>query len=465
MSLDIEIAFYKSKMRNRSQAHTTNVSGTRQTIQISNGAVLDSSNWSVNIVDYESLMWDDPTGGTRVNKPVTHCSYVVDDLSVSREAYHSGNATSAPNPHLRFTAYHGGSEGQLNSLRPPSLLGNTANWISVTGQTTDDIGDCVFNAYNQFVNGVRALDASVSLAELGEIPRLFDLWQRRRALPSNIVNGFLNYSFGWKPLLSDLKAITRELRSFPKTVRKRLKAIGDGYVVRHYKFTMSSTVDSLNHVTLEGQDHPYGWAKYLRNEKSVSKSRVVCVTIRAKVKPKLTGEGQDLLNKLGALGLVPSLATLWSVTRLSFVVDWFYNIGGAIENLQGSLTHDLSEVTVCVSDSRTRVIEVRNEDTSGYNNHVVGRVTQKFYTRAQHPSIPLLPSFRVPRRPMQYVLLGLVSLVSTKRGKIILRGLDQHPLSQKVTNAIVNSVVKGARGARESPIVSTLAKLYGRPGG
>lgn len=423
-------------MRDRSQIHTVNTTGNRVSITLPN-TNNGSTPWSYDVVDLESLMRDDPTGGNKVTKPVTHLSYNVENIAIGRSAYHSGDATSLPNPHIRFDGYNGGSAAQLDSLRPPTNFALAEAWIPVTGSTLDDIGDAVFQAYNQYINGVRALDASQSVAESGETPRLFDIWQRRRALPSNIVNGFLNYSFGWKPVLNDLRAITRELRSFPITVRKRLKAIGDKDVVRHYKYRLDDTVDDLNHVTLEGWDHPpYGWSRYLRNEKSVSKSRMIVVTIRAKVKPKLTGEAQDLLNKLGAMGLVPSLATLWAVTRLSFVVDWFYNIGGAIENLQGSLTHDVSNVRICVSDLRTRVIEVRNENTAGYNSHVCGRVTQKFYSRSLYPSVPLLPSFRVPRRPMQYVLLGFISLVSTKRGKIILRGLDQLPLSRKVTNAI-----------------------------
>lgn len=422
-------------MRYRSQNHVVTKSGTRYSDDLKLGTVNNNpAPWTTNVVDSESLMWDEITGGSKTNKACTHLSYVVDDLASTVVVYDSGDMSNIPNPRTR---YHGGDPGYtyLTSLRPSSVFNNAGSYIPVSAATSDDLGKCIFNAYNQFVNGVRALDASVSIAESGETPRLFDIWQRRLSAPSNIVNGFLNYSFGWRPLLNDLRAIVRELRTFPQTVRKRLSQVGDGTVVRHYKFNLSSTVNDVNEVITSATNPTYSWASYLRNRRSVSKSRVVVVTIRAKVKPKLTGEGQDLLNKLGALGLIPSLATIWSVTRLSFVVDWFYNIGGAIENLQGSLTHDISDVTVCISDARSREIEVRREDVNGVNALLIGRISQRYYSR-QPTTVPVLPPFLLPSRPMNYVLLGLLSLTTTSRGKLLLRKLDGLPFSKRVTAKI-----------------------------
>lgn len=425
-------------MRYRSRNHVDARSGTRYSDDLKLGTVNNNpAPWTYNVVDSESLMWDEITGGSRINKPCTHLSYVVDDLANTVNVYDSGDMSNIPNPRTR---YHGGDPGYTYlTYRPSSVFNNAGSYIPVSAATSDDLGKCVFDAYNRFVNGVRALDASVSLAESGETPRLFEIWQRRLSAPSNIVNGFLNYSFGWRPLLNDLRAIAGELRTFPQTVRKRLSQIGDGVVVRHYKFNLSSTVNDVNDVIASGTNPTYSWASYLRTRRSVNKSRVVVVTIRAKVKPKLTGEGQDLLNKLGALGLIPSLATIWSVTRLSFVVDWFYNIGGAIENLQGSLTHDINDVVVCVSDARSREIEVRRESVDGLQACLIGRISQRYYNRYQ-TTVPVLPPIILPSRPMNYVLLGLLSLTTTSRGKLILRKLDGLPFSKRVT-AKINAVL------------------------
>jgi hypothetical protein len=427
-------------MRYRSQALTNTYSRSSSTrTDLKTNATNGNGAWSKVVVTLESLMWDDKTGGSRANKPCTHLTYVADCSNSTFEVYHSDDLTNLPNPRYKYTDVEPGYV-ILDALRPSSNQAVAGNYIPVSGITSDDLGNCVFNAYNQFINGVRALDASVSIAESGETPRLFQLWQRRLGVPANLVNGFLNYSFGWRPLLNDLRAIARELRSFPKTVRKRLKQAGSGVVVKHYKFNLSSTVVDENSVHSSGNlTATYEWQKYLRTRKSVTKSRIVVVTIRAKVKPKLTGDAQDLLNKLGALGLIPSLATIWKVTRLSFVVDWFYNIGGAIENLQGSLTHDISDVTICVSDTRTREIVVRRESVGGIQAYQIGRVSQKYYNRYS-AAIPLLPPVRLPSRPMNYVLLGLLSLTTTSRGKQILRTLDGLPLSKNISSKITAAI-------------------------
>lgn len=450
-------------MRYRNSVHTQTISGLRRKFDVKlNMYVEAGTNVSATVPDLESLMWDDPTGGNKKTKSCTHLSYVVDDMTGLFQAYHTGDLSNAPSPRFRFDG-NIDTYAQLGLYRPSSVLLNAGSYIPVSNVTTDDLGNCVFNAYNQFVNGVRSLDASVSIAESGETPRLFELWQRRKAAPSNLVNGFLGYSFGWKPLISDLRAICSELRRFPLTVRRRLKAIGEGHVVRHFKFNLSSTVNNVNHVTSSGSEGPYPWCSWLRDEKSVNKSRVVCVTIRAKVKPKLTGDAQDLLNKLGALGLVPSLATVWSITRLSFVVDWAFNIGGAIENLQGSLTHDISDVTVCVSDARTREIVVRREDVGGANARLIGTVRQRYYDRRE-TTVPLLPVFRLPSRPMQYVLLGLLALTNTKGGKLILRGLDGLPLSKKITSKINVALDKLSPRTRRDMFKAYTTTIPGFPG-
>lgn len=425
-------------MRYRSQTTVQAFAGDMIITDLKLGGTSLQAQAPLNVVDSESLMWDDDAG-VHGYKPITHLSYVIDSLNVPSIRYHSAELSNIPNPRYRYDNGFGYSD-RLPLYRPSAIYGSAGSYISVTAATTDDLGNCVFNAYNQFINGVRALDASTSIAESGETPQLFSAWQRRRGLATNLTGGFLSYSFGWKPLFSDFVAIVRELKSFPNTVRRRLKSIGEKEVVRHYKFNLSSTVDDVL-VRSVGQNAPYEWGKYGREEKSVNKSRMVVVTIRARVKPKLTGEAQDLLNKLGALGLVPSLATLWSVTRLSFVVDWFYNIGGAIENLQGCLTHDITVMSVGVSDTRTRVIEARHDCTAGQLAQLKGRIQQRYYRR-QVTSVPLLPVFRVPHRVMPYVLLGLLGLTVTKRGNRILRAIDGTKLSSKVSAKINKALDK-----------------------
>lgn len=379
------------------------------------------------VVDSASEMVDDPSGGSRKTKSCVHYSYMMTPGYVEND--HSGNTGNGATPWAHYT----NALGWYAKSYPPSPPGAGYEYIPVSADTTDDIGNCVFRANNDYINSVRALDASQSIAEIGETPALFRLWQRRKYAPTNIVNGFLNYSFGWKPVISDLIAVSKELRRFPQTVRKRLKAIGDKDVVRHFKYDLSRTVDDLNIVHIESSG-PYGYQNLKWETKTVHKRRIVTVTIRAKVKPKLSGGAQDIINKLGALGLIPSLATVWAVTRLSFVVDWFYNIGGAIENLQGSLTHDISVVDLCVTDVRERKL-VTTLVQAG-SQYTCNEGEQKSFQRVKYPAVPYLPSLTVPRQPMQYVLLALIAATNTKSGKYALRLLDTSRISVKLQSKI-----------------------------
>jgi len=361
-------------------------------------------------------------------KPCIHMSYEAEVSPFSTVDDNSGDPT-------QWITYPG-RQGFHYGQHLPGTFSGADNYISVTPRSTDDISDCVFNAYNTYINSFRALDASQSIAELGETPHLFNVWQRRRGLASNLVNGFLNYSFGWKPVLNDLRAIAQELRQFPSSVRKRLHRIGDGKITRHYSFDYSSTVTSPSAVYSQGGVLPNPGSYYRSYDTDVNKSRrKIIVTLRASAKPKLSGSGQDLLNKLGALGLIPSLATVWAVTSRSFMIDWFYNIGGAIENLQGSLTHDISDVEVCVTDTRER--ELRYLFDTGPTHRVleVGREKQRLFLRSIPGSLPLyVPQLKLPRNVMQYVLLGLVALSSTDQGRRLLRTPDRYtnPLDRRL---------------------------------
>jgi len=361
-------------------------------------------------------------------KPCIHMSYNAEVSPFATVDDNSGD----PSQWITYPGRQGFHYGQ----HLPPLLSGAENYISVTPQTTDDIGDCVFRAYNTYINSYRALDASQSIAELGETPHLFKLWQRRRGLASNLVNGFLNYSFGWKPVINDLRAISQELRRFPSSVRKRLHRIGQGKVTRHFSFDYSSSIQSPSAVYSQGGTIPNPGSYYRSYDTDVSKSRrKVIVTIRAKVGPKLQGTGQDVLNKLGTLGLIPSLATVWAVTSRSFMIDWFYNIGGAIENLQGSLTHDISDVEICVTDTRERELRYLFDTGPSHRVAEVGREKQRCFLRSIPSTVSLyVPQLRLPRSTMQYVLLGLVALSGTDSGQKLLRTPDRYtnPLDRRL---------------------------------
>lgn len=408
----------------------------------------------------KSIMYDDPTGNRFRTKFCCHASYAA--ITGAQDDWSRTDVSQLPNPNAYVSNYApwGWNEGLCilpDDFHPEGVYHNVDTYIPVSGLTSNDEDDCVFKAYNQFITGVRALDAAVTICEAGETPHLFRLWQRRKGLPSNLVNGFLNYSFGWKPVISDLTAVCRELRSFPVTVRKRLKRIGDKQVRRSFRFDLSATVNDLNGNIGYHSGEAQLWRNYSQPYHTSNKSRKFVVTIRATVKPKIRGSGQADLNRLAALGLVPSLATLWSVMRLSFVIDWFYNIGGAIENLQGSLTHDISNVDVCVTELRSRTIVIMGPNKASVSDQQMASVTQRTFTR-KSVSVPLTPVLTLPRRPVQFVLLGLLAVVNTKSGKLILAYADNMSKLGAAKLLKVNRALNA-----KNPLTKALRKLAAVP--
>jgi hypothetical protein len=441
LALPIGGSYYSTTMRTRTDSALHSASGTG--IILHRISEADESVWLYNptCTLSKSIMVDDPTGGKFKTKSCIHATYRVDTDPQDVWSVTDRSQYPAANAYLTNYMPWGWNEGPY--VLPSTIIADGVDtYIPCSEVTSSDEDDCVLKAWNSFVTGIRALDASTSIAEAGETPRLFDAWQRRKGAPSNIVNGFLNYSFGWKPLVGDLTAIAKELRSFPSTLRKRLKRIGDKQVRKSFKYDLSSTVTSLSGNIGENVSDPQDWAKYSAPFSTVYKSRRIVVTIRANVKPKLGPFGQDIVNKLATLGLIPSLATLWSITRLSFVIDWFYNIGGAIENLQGSLTHNISNVDVCVTELRMRNIRFMGPDKMSYSGHQMAVVYQRVFTR-KSVSVPVLPVFTIPRKPMQFVLLGLLGLTTTKQGKLILAWADNmSKLSNKQLQKFNKSLLK-----------------------
>lgn len=448
-------------MRTRNTTEMSEIGGTPVTlVRITEG---DSYVWLYNpaFIKSRSVMVDEPSGGRFRTKSCIHAHYSAD--SSVQDDWSRTDTSQLPAPNAYVTSYcpWGWNEGPF--IIPSSIFdaGGVNTYIPVSEVTSNDEDDCVLKAYNSFVTGLRALDASQSIAESGETPRLFDIWQRRKAAPSNIVNGFLNYSFGWRPLISDLRAIAREMRSFPKTVRKRLKQIGNKQVRRSYKFDLSATVNDLTGTLGTNMSYSESWRNYDYAYYTVNKSRKFVVTIRANVKPKLGPAGQDIVNKLATLGLIPSLATVWQLTRLSFAIDWFYNIGGAIENLQGSLTHDISNIDVCVTEIRERYVKFTGPDKGSTNGHELAVVKQRVFIRKK-VDVPLLPVFKLPRRPMQYVLLALIGLTTTKKGKLILSWLDKMSrMGNKQLSAINKSLTNKSPFYKEMYRLATKSPFKG----
>jgi hypothetical protein len=121
------------------------------------------------------------------------------------------------------------SSGQLNVAFPPAYYG-------------DPQGD-IDEVFRDLQPDLTALSVPNFFIELKDIRRLFVLWKRKLGLAKNVAGAHLNYSFGWKPLLSDIKEMVGvlqhtmdKLRAFEEAMNKISKS--------HHTFPSETTTKS-----------------------------------------------------------------------------------------------------------------------------------------------------------------------------------------------------------------------------
>lgn len=202
---------------------------------------------------------------------------------------------------------------RLRHIRPPDSL-------------VRDIGLEAFARFQtQFPEEVKIPNFFWELREIGElIPRL------SATLSETAANGMLTYSFGWAPLLGDLK----KLGNLCETVRARLKHL----------------IDTWGRSTRLGYERLGCWTHELPDHHwYVTGSRGLTIGYklgRWKTDIRVGGQLFHMLDSLssiegtirafiGALGLSNPAAVVWEALPFSFMADWFLNVSGYLDALAG----------------------------------------------------------------------------------------------------------------------------------
>jgi hypothetical protein len=142
----------------------------------------------------------------------------------------------------------------------------------------------------------------------GRIPDFFKALGIRkhtvRSAASNMGQLWLEYSYGWKPLVEDIhNAVNVLQRPFPfKVVRGRAKGTYHVHYEQHVASPISDT--STDHL----------WVIRLQLQMKISVSNWVAW-------------------RANELGLINPVAIAWELVPFSFVVDWFLPIGNYLQSL------------------------------------------------------------------------------------------------------------------------------------
>lgn len=171
------------------------------------------------------------------------------------------------------------------------------------------------------------------LLELGEIASLKSTFTgilsalghpTRKGLMDAFSDGNLAYSFGIKPLISDVKQIYEGLISFKERLSNLHSNAGKPQL-RHYTEKVSIPIG-----TREVIAPPSGQGLW-----KISCGAHVVTTVATMryvyYLPELSQAKANLYGLLDTLGLHLNAGVIWEAIPFSFVVDWFFNVGDVLE--------------------------------------------------------------------------------------------------------------------------------------
>ncbi len=205
------------------------------------------------------------------------------------------------------------------------------------------------------------VDLPVFLFELKEIPKM--LHQLGRILstasvsnfrgkggitPTDVSSAYLAYSFGWAPLIGDL----RKLIDFGQLFDDRLQSLREQSWPGGKKF--NRTLGSKTSLTSSGSYElpaPTGMSKPLLTATFKStQSQKAWFSARVELQDALPelGDSPNWTAAKAVLGLNISAATIWEALPFSWLVDYFANVGDFLEAQRGGLSFRATDMCVMV---------------------------------------------------------------------------------------------------------------------
>lgn len=217
------------------------------------------------------------------------------------------------------------------------------------------------------------------LLELRDVRKLFKLWERHQSLIKNAANGHLNYSFGWAPLLRDLKSMFRGMAEFDLRFAGFLDRSG-----LQQKRYYSASVEPTSYDTPLTQAY-WSAPHKLKHEVRCSLRRFGAKLTYNYELPPLSMNAMRTRALLDTLGLNLKPSQIWEAIPFSFVVDWFIKVGGFLQSIEEmdwlnpvlrveSMLYSLKEVG-------TDTCFIQPWYSNGNSIQVVASHTFSYYTR------------------------------------------------------------------------------------
>jgi hypothetical protein len=177
-------------------------------------------------------------------------------------------------------------------------------------------------------------------------------YERKTALANALTDSWLEHSYGWAPLINDVKSIAKTIARLYDTLGSRKTARGYG----EFEQVLGSSTSLQNYGGVF-----YGQETTLRKHKTI-------VIYKAWVDPNLGSPPASLqrLRDLAGFNLSEFVPTVWELIPYSFVVDYFSNVGQVLS----AYTFNAAVVKFVKKDSIYETRETRSSlvDSSATKN-------------------------------------------------------------------------------------------------
>lgn len=298
--------------------------------------------------------------------------------------------------------------GKKETLTPSGgLIAGLHGVIDIPQQETRSQKDTVYNmALNRLNDKVRGnLDLSIALAESGTTARMirntFKVLNHARKLKPpggygstrDVANGYLQFKYGWKPLLSDVYNAANE--SIRVVVNKLERTSASAKIPEGRKYIRKYA--------------SYGSSVDVPVERTVSEGSFSGCKIGVSLEIPPDSFRLDRWTSVNPVSIA------WELVPYSFVVDWFFDIGSYLRNIETGLLLGARFRSGYVSEIwRSEVLDELDgwvSPTNIYNQKHrytanVGERLDLIFTRAR------LSNYPFPRRPTINVDLGSGQLFS-----------------------------------------------------
>lgn len=312
-----------------------------------------------------------------------HCERIIYDTPDFRRF---GNCrhewwTIEPRMDLRFEmhpndcnrAHDMTREGNRSGMELYFTAGHMVYWLPGLPQLGDVIDFYSAKAFEAMQPTMRSgVSLTNFLLELGDIKSMTRLWDRSKGFFKNIASGHLNWSFGYKPFISDLTKLYDGLVTWQARLDKFQRQQGLT-LVRHYKEELACPEPRNDACKVFWKTKP---------------------TYRATCKysytlPEMSIEQQRLRGLLDTIGLQLNAAVVWEAIPYSFVVDWFVDVGGFLDQFSHDwLSPKVTIIDFCSSLKWDVEVEAATWLVDACQNNVHARqhgtMRQRLYHRNRH---------------------------------------------------------------------------------